>query len=175
MPFQTKRIEFADERDRLRGELEDAAEKQVTWEERALDGNEIAQQHVQQQAFRANRLQNQIQALEWAEAQWDVGGIELAGLTAGEVNRAEDTVDEITEARERDVWVALGTRNAPYLEHDPDEIRQEDLDRTIVNVFDLPLAFVRWAESRISDLSHLGGDEGNAYGELLQEKRNKNR
>lgn len=163
MPLQTKEIDFEAERERLRDQMEEIAEKQVEWSH----DDERAQQLLVQ----GNELNNRRNILAQMADEWGVGSVALAGLTAGEINRVEDTVESNNGVRERDAWVALGTHDAPYLEHDPEAVAQDAYEETVANVVDLPLAYVRWAEGKISELSHLDEATGNSYLELVREKQ----
>lgn len=163
MNLQNKTIDFGEESERLRDEMEEVAERQVKYE-----GNPEKEQELMQLG---NELNNQINLLQILADEWGEGSVTLTGLTAGEVNRVEDTVEDNPGVRERDAWVAIGTREAPYVEHDPDAVVQEDFEETVAAVTDLPLAYVRWAEGRISELSHLSEESGNGYLELVREKQ----
>lgn len=169
MPLQTKEIQFEAERERLREQMEEIAEKQVEWE-----GDE---ERAQQLLVQGNELNNRCNILERMGDEWGVESVTLAGLTAGEINLVEDIVEHNDGVNERDAWVAVGTHDAPYLEHDPDnrpespgQYRQQVME-TVAEVVSLPLAYVRWAEGKISELSHLDEATGNSYLELVREKQ----
>jgi hypothetical protein len=163
MPLDTQSIEFAAERERLHEQMLELAEEQAELDDTTQRANDLLQL--------GNELNNQRNILDHLSEEWDVDGVSLAGLTAGEVNRVEDTVDGNPGVRERDAWVAIGTREAPYLEHDPDAITQAEFEETVANVVELPLPYVRWAEGRISELSHLAEESGNGYLDLVRAKR----
>lgn len=165
MALRTETIDFEAEKERLREDMDDVAEKMSTF-----DGQSDKAESLM---GRGNQLQRFIDALEWAESEWGMDSIEFASLSAGEVNRVEDTVNDNPTVRHRDAWVAIGTRGAPYVKHDPEEIEQGDYEDSITHLVDtVPLPFIRWAEEQISDLSHLGTDEGNGFLDLVREKRN---
>lgn len=168
MPLQVTEIDFQDEIARLETRMEDVAEKQVEWSHN--------EDRAQELLIRGNELNNQANVLrDFAEGNVDgwpaFETVTLAGLTAGEVNRVEDTVESNPGVRERDAWVGIGTRDGPYVEHDPDAVRQDGYEQTVANVTDLPLAYVRWAEGRITELSHLDEGKGNGYLKLVREKQ----
>jgi len=174
MALRTKTIDLEAERDRLQEQMADIAQQQADWEETVAESdgdNEAAARRVRQLTQQGNELNNQRNILAWAQDEWGVESVTLAGLTTGEVNRVEDTIEKIPAARERDAWVALGTHEAPYLDHEPRNITQDEYEQTVRAVADLPLPYVRWAEAKISELSHLSEAEGNAYLELVQDKR----
>lgn len=169
MPLQTEYVDFEEERKRLYGEMEEIAEQQANWDGRdeharqlMQQGNAIENQHTVLKALMEGDIQG-VPAME---------GVTLAGLTTGDVNRVEDIVEKHSSVRERDAWVAIGTIDAPYLQHDPDgDFTMSEYEDTVLAVTDLPLPYVRWAEGRISELSHLGADEGNGYLALVREKQ----
>lgn len=164
MPLQTDTIDLKAERTRLYTEMEEVAEQQAEW------GHNDAR--AQQLLARGNELNNHYHILDWAMDEWGIETVELAGLSAGEINRVGDFVDEHESVRELQPWVAVGTRDAPYLEHDPDNIRPGEFETTVFRlVDDVPLAYQQWAEQRIHELTHMTESEGNAYLQLVDEKR----
>jgi len=164
MPLQTKTFEFDAERERLRDEMNDVAEQQADWDFDTDQGQRLLS--------RGNELQTFINILGVVDDQWDVDSVELAGLSPGEVNRVADFAESNDGVQERDPWVAVGTHSAPYLEHDPENIRPGDFEATVgVIVDDVPLAYLRWAQSQINELSHLDDGLGNGYLDLVLEKR----
>jgi len=174
--LDTETITLADERARLRDRMNDLADRQVEWADTANDADEPeqtrrqARQRVQELTQQGNELNNQVRILELIGQEWGIESVTLKGLSAGDVNRVEDTTDTHDAVRERDAWVALGTVDAPYVHHDPDAVTQDDYETTVQTVVDLPLAYVRWAEGKISELSHLSEAEGNGYIELVEGK-----
>jgi hypothetical protein len=174
--IDTKEINLEQERDRLRSRMDDLAETQTEWAATANDPDEPeqtrrkARQRIEQLTTQGNELNNQANILQLIEDEWGIESVTLKGLSAGDVNRVEDIVENHPAVRERDAWVALGTADAPYLCHDPDAVAQDNYEDTVAAVADLPLAYVRWAEGKISELSHLSQAEGNGYIELVQEK-----
>jgi len=164
MPLQTETINLSDERDRLREEMEEVAEEQADWGFDTDQGQRLLQ--------RGNELQTFISILEHVGEEWDVDSVTLAGLSPGEVNRVSDFADAHEGVQERDPWVAVGTHDAPYVDHDPTAITEDGFEQTVMNIVDdVPLAYVRWAEARINELSHLGDGLGNGYLDLVLEKR----
>lgn len=172
MPLRTEHIQFEDEIQDLREDMNDLAEKAST-----LSENGAPDEQIKQVIHQGNELNNQINILEALqggelESYDPVDGVTLAGLTAGEVNLVEDIVDKHESVRHRDAWVAIGTRDGPYLEHDPSEgLSIGRVEDSVVAVADLPLPYVRWAEEKISQLSHLSEGEGNGFLALVQEKQ----
>lgn len=169
MPLQTNTVDLEAEAERLRAEMAEVAEEQAEW-----DGND---QQAQQLMARGNQLDRYaaiLDAIRRGEVETvdAFDSVTVAGLSPGEINRVEDTVEANDGVRERDAWVAIGLRDAPFVEHDPDAITQEEFEDTVANIVsDVPLPFVRWAEEQISELSHLGADEGNGYLALVREKQ----
>lgn len=171
MPLQVKEIEFEAERERLREEMEDTAEEQAEW----ATGDGTNAEYLQQLQARGTTLQEYRRTLGKAiEGELEplpaFDGVTLAGLSPGDINRAEDFADEHDNVRFRDAFVAIGTHDAPYLRHDPEGVTAEEYAATVGEIVDsVPLPFIRWAEERISDFSHLGGEMGNEYTRLLLE------
>lgn len=165
MPLDTQTYDIETERERLQDEMERMAERQAEYEAKGND------RQARELLREGNELDNQHETLGRLADEWNVDGVELAGLTVGEINLAEDVADENKEPRVRDTWVAAGTQEAPYLAHEPGNITKSDFEETVVNVMDLPMPYVRWAEGKIADLSHLGADMGNGYLALVRDKR----
>lgn len=172
MPLQTQTIDLNAEIQRLQSEMEEVAEKHAT-----LTANDAPDEQATQVLQQGNNLNNQINVLtalqDGALEGYDpVESVTLAGLTAGEVNLVEDIVDGNAGVRHRDAWVAIGTREGPYLEHDPEsQLSVGGVKPSVVSVADLPLPYVQWAEQKISELSHVSEEEGNGFLELVQEKQ----
>lgn len=170
MPLREKRIDFESECERLQEQMEEVAEQQVELKKKGKP------EKAEQVLIQGNELNNQKNILQ-ALMDGGVEGVEpmdsilLAGLTAGEVNRVEDTVEDDVSLRERDAWVAIGTIEGPYVHHDPGNVKQKEYEASCHAVTDLPLPYVRWAEGRISELSHLAQEAGNGYIELVQAKQ----
>lgn len=165
MPIQTETYDIDDEIERLESEMDTLGEEQL---------DQPNDSPLQQDLFdRGAQLQRYVGILDHVSTAWDVDSVTLAGLAPGEINRIQDTADEHPDVRVRDCWVALGTVDAglPYVNHDPDEIEDAAYIETIQAVVDeTPIAFVRWAEERINDLTH-PGSEGNEYRRLLAAKQ----
>ena len=168
MPLRTKTIDFDSETHRLTEKMDELAEQQ------ANTTNARQAEQLLERGTQLDRFSTVLEKLAAGEVETveQFDEVELAGLSPGEVNLVADIVDEHERVRERDAWVAVGTHNAPFVEHDPEEMTEEGIRKTIFRlVDDVPLPFVRWAEERISDLSHLGMDEGNGYLQRVKEKR----
>lgn len=172
MPLTTETVDLQAEYDRLTEEMERFADRQAS----EPVGSEAAAQ-ASQHGQRMERLRSGVawamQAHDdpdvpfWTEA---VEVVTLSALTNGERHRVRDTADE-TGAKLSDCYVAAGTYDAPYLAHDPEAIAEEAFRETVQHVVDAHPAFVDWAESRISDISRVGGDTGKSYRTLVLEKR----
>lgn len=162
MPLDTREYDLDAAVERLTEDMEAAAERQAE----APVGSDAAEQAAQR-GQRAERLRS---GVRWAVEAWDAESVALAALTNGERRRVLDTVDD-TGWNMADCYVAAGTYEAPYLEHDPEAVVQEDYEDTVLNVVDLHPAFVDWAESRVRDLGRMGDEEGKSYRALVLEKR----
>lgn len=174
MPLSVETVDLDAERERLRAEMEETAEEQAEWATGDHSNGSI--EYVQQLQSRGTTLQEYRAILEKAQNGdlEDLPAFEsvtLAGLSPGDVNRAEDFADDNPDVRFRDAFVAIGTHDAPWLAHDPESVRDDDYEATVLNIVDdVPLPLVRWAEEYIGELSHLGGEMGNEYTKLLLEK-----
>lgn len=171
MPLRTEYINFNDEIQSLKDEREDIADRVAQMDD------DTPSRLAQRAISNGNDLHNQINILE-ALRDGDVDdlpaveGVELAGLTDGEIALVEDVVDKHSNVKHRHPWVAIGTREGPYLEHDPEEALSVDaVEETVVRVGDLPRPYVEWAEEKISQLSHLSEEQGNGFLRLVSEKQ----
>jgi len=164
MALRTKEIDLEAEQNRLRDEMEEVAEKLVEWQ----DDPQKAQGYMEA----GEELRSQINALEWAREQWDVDSVTLAELSEGERTRVDHFVDDHEGIAERVPFVAVGTHDAPYLEHDPENVTEEDFKETVQTlVDDVRIPFITWAESKIGSLSGLDEGNSNEFTELVQAKQ----
>lgn len=103
---------------------------------------------------RGELLEVHREGIEWALDEWDVDSVALGALTSGEFAKVQHyTSDDSADQAVRNVYVAVGTSDAPYV--------GEGIEETIVNVADSNPYFVRWAESKINGLLSRG-DSGNS-------------
>lgn len=166
MDGNTVTIDIADERERLKSKMDDVADRQV---DIALeDETGVAQQELSRLQSRGTDLQEYRDALE----AWDVDEITVRKLTAGDSYFLADFVDDNQGIAEDAAFIAIGTVDAPYLEHDPDSFKRdpEAVLETVGAVCDLDIPVSNWLEERISELSHLGAGTGNEYTNLLLDK-----
>jgi hypothetical protein len=94
-------------------------------------------------------------------AGWGTDTITLGAPTKGEADRVDNAVDTL-DCAYQNAWVAVATVEAPYLEHDPHNIGQAALHKTIGNVARLHPNFVEWVDHRADSLSQ-GGDTGKSF------------
>jgi hypothetical protein len=164
MPLQTETVHFSNEIQRLEQEREDLAEQVADLDDDNPEIERLAQQGQELDSF--------LQGLRWACEEWDVDSVTLAGLTGGEFGKVEDGLSGAARDNNgpspgatRVHLVAEGTVEAPY-------ISEEMSDREKISaVSQLPLHFLKWAESRVDTLSTVGEDTGNSFGDLVAEKR----
>lgn len=175
MTFRETAVVFAEEISRLESERETLAEEIV-----AMDASNPQRQR---KAQRGNEIDTFLDGLEWAQnahddediPQWDedVDRITLSGLTGGEFGALEGEVSDMaggdTPAAqvERVAKVRLGTVDAPYLESG------QSKSQATAAVAGLPVGFLRWAGSRIDELSSVGNGERSDFASLLAEKQSK--
>lgn len=162
MPIKTNTYDLEAERDRLAGDMDEYAEMQAE--------NPVGSGAAQQAARLGQQAQQYKSGIDWALAEWGVSAVTLSALSHGERTRVLDTVER-NDWPHTDCYVAAGTYDAPYLEHDPEAVTQDAFEETALNVADLHPAFVDWVEARITDLSRVGDDTGKSYETLVLEKR----
>lgn len=172
MPLRTEYIDFEDEIQGLREDMNDAAERLSQMNED--DPEEIAGLTMRE----GQQCETYIEFFEDLTAGEVPGmpsmeGVELAGLTSGELDLVDDIVEKHSNMRRRHAKVAIGTRgDAPYLEHDPEDALSVDAcEETALQVASLPRPYVNWAAERIGEYSYLSDDRGNAFLALASEKK----
>jgi hypothetical protein len=172
MPLRTEYIEFEAEIESLQADMEDAADRLAEMDE---DTPERLAAKVLQEGRDAETYINFLQSLTEGEAanMPAMEGVELAGLTSGELDLVDDIVEKHSNMRRRHAWVAVATQgDAPYLAHDPSEpLTVEACEESAMQVADLPRPFVEWCEERIGELSHLSESRGNGFLELASAKK----
>lgn len=92
---------------------------------------------------------------------WDIDSITLGALTKGDENRVSQAVEDI-ECTRQDAYVAVAVTDAPFLEHDPEDMSQIEYQKTIRNVVDLHPDFVGWVDAETGDLAS-AGDSGKSF------------
>lgn len=171
MPLDTRTYDLADVADSLHERMAEKASAQADYD-RGTDGAaQAAEEGQRYQQFRAGMLW----ALGFPDrdsdmgANWNTDSVTLASLTAGDRQLITD-IHRDEEMPRSNLYVAVGTVDAPYVKHDPDAITRDGLVETAVAIADIHPHFSDWAETEISELSGMGA-EGNAYRKLVQEKR----
>lgn len=167
MTLNRREYDLTDEYDRLDERVAEYAREYND----AANGSDYqkvaAQQGRQAQDFRSG--------VSWAlghpdgdlpGAGWDTDSVAFGAPTKGDINRVDDAIEELPNVSRQDALVAVATVDAPYLEHDPENIGQSAFHRTIRAVAGLHPDFVRWADDRIDALSQ-GGDSGNSFMESV--------
>jgi len=174
MPLRTEHINFDEEVQRLEHEREELAEQ-------VAEADDAPERLVQE----GRELDAHLQGVRWARDRaarddavgaWDrdVDGIDLAGLTGGEFGHVEDAVvadaldrgdTRVGDGLTRIYYVAKATRDAPYVD---DTMSFED---RIHAVSQLPVPFLKWAKSRVDELTRVGGEEGNSFDDLVAAKQ----
>lgn len=173
MPLTEREFDLSDEYDRLDEKVAEHAERYST----AENGSDYQQVAAQQ----GRQAQDHRSGVAWAlgfpddplpGSGWDVETVSFGAPTKGDVNRVNDAVESI-DCNRQDAYVAVATVDAPFLEHDPNDIGQATLKRTIRAVADLHPDFVAWADSRIDSLSQ-GGDSGKSFMASVMEQTSAN-
>lgn len=156
MPLDTRRYDFEEEIADLEAQIDDLADQVAEMDPTSERAKSLES--------RGNTLDTYRRGLEWAAEEWDVDAVELGGLNAGEYGRMQDKLPEGGGGgATRIYYVASGTVDAPYV--------ADDLETSVANVAQLPIAYAKWAEAQINDLTSVGGDEGNRFYASLAERR----
>lgn len=164
MPLDTQTYDLDAEIDRMEQEREETAERLAD-----IDGDSPATQDLAEQG---QDLTRHLSGLQWLRAEFDADSITLGAITNGERNRIREVVSSASGAGvQQNAYVAQGTLEAPYLQHDPEETTIGAFEDTVAAVADLHPAFVDWAESEITDLGRMDGEMGNSFRDLVAEKR----
>ena len=162
MPLTEREYDLEAEYDRL--------DERVAEHAREYADAENGSTYQQVAARRGRTAQDHRSGVAWAlgfpdgdvaGAGWDTDTVTLGAPTKGDVDRVEDAVATLECARQN-AYVAVATVDAPYLEHDPENIGQAALHKTIGAVARLHPDFVAWADDRIDALSQ-GGDTGKSF------------
>lgn len=164
---ETKEIVLAEERDRVIDAAQELADRAAETDPSTDLYDDLVS--------RGNRLDTHRRAIEWALDEWDVESITFRALTLGDDARIADQMNGrgSNPGSERNWEIALGTYDAPYLEHDPEEVTQSALERTVRNVAQIEsIAFGRWATAQVDKLSAAGNWNGEqSFARLLAEKQ----
>lgn len=165
MPLDTHEYDISAEISEMEQEREETAEQLA-----GIDDDSPATQELAETGQRLDRF---ISGLSWFQSEFDADSVTLGALTNGERNRIQTVVQEASGAGvQQNAYVAQGTVEAPYVEHDPDATTMGQFKDTVAAVADLHPAFVDWAESEITDLGRMDGEMGNSFRDLVAEKRN---
>lgn len=164
MPLQTEEFVFDDEIERLEAERADLADKVAE-----IDPSNPATERLAQQG---QTLDAHLQGVQWACDEWDVDSVTLGGLTGGEFGQVEDQVvadnadgGSPGPGATRVYLVAKGTIEAPYIDDG-----MSDNER-IAAVAQLPATYLKWAKTRVDDLTSVGNGAGKSFGDLVAAKR----
>lgn len=154
----------------LDGEVKSLTEEMQEWAEkqaRVEFGSEAAKR-IEYEGSEVERLRG---GVAWASQEFG-GDVTLRPLTDGARRAVRHLIDE-TAFEYDQCMVAVGTTDAPYVEHDPDALSpdNDDLRETLANIADLHPAYVDWASGKIQDLGSMGDDLGNSYQAMLLETR----
>ena len=124
---------------------------------------------------RASRLDVHRRAVEWARENWDTESIVIRALSFGDDARLDEHAGSGPERR---LWqIAIGTVEAPYLEHDGHEYPDVSIDAvkdTVATVDSpaVPIAVGRWVQDRTDEVSTVGNLNGDgSYATSLAAKR----
>lgn len=162
MPLATETIDIDDEIERLDDERQSKAQEQAEYPPSSNAAQQLAAEGQQADRYRKGLL--------WLRDNYDVSEITLSALTNGERRRVSNTDDANPYSR-ADIYVSAGSYDAPWVEHDPESVSQDDFEETIRNVLDLDPALVDWMNQRIGSIDTVGGETGKSYATLVLENR----
>lgn len=168
MPLQTRAYDLAEEVQRL-----EDRRRELAAEARALAPDDPERQAlIEENADIETYLDGLEGVLDPPAAvsipQFD--HVTLAGLTGGEYGRVEDTLvdaaldrgnDSVGNGAQRVHLVAKGTVEAPYVDSDA------GYDQRVAATAQLPLGYLKWAESRVDEMTSVGNDERESFESLL--------
>jgi hypothetical protein len=165
MPLDTETIVLVEERDRILEAREELAAK--------VAGIEAGNPAHDGLVAEGKRLDNRLQGVEWAIAEWDVDTVTLAAPTGGEWGRMEDRLAEARDGADitpgqgasRVYTVAQGTVEAPYVAD------AETFEATLSATAQLPVPYLKWAQAKINDLMSVGNGERRSFDALVAAKR----
>ena len=160
--MQEREINLENEVEELTEEMQEWAEKQS----QAEFGSDLAKE-LQFEAQQAERLR-----LGVASAKTEFSEITLQPKTDG-LRRAIRDLTQETAYDSDQCTVAVCSVDAPYVEHNPNEISitDDELHKTLANIPDLHPAFVDWAYDKIEELGAMDAELGNSYLDMLMEAR----
>ena len=162
MPLDTQTYDLESTIQDLEAEREDLADRMAD----ADPESPAAQQLIEE----GQQVDRYLSGLEWYRAEFDADELTLGALTNGERHRVQDVAGDTAGARQN-AYVAMGTVDGAYLEHDPEAVTNGDLSETTMRVADLHPAFVDWAEQEITELGRMDGDTGKSFRALVLERR----
>jgi len=147
---------LTDEMDELAGELAD------------LPFKSDAAKELQ---FQGQTKQRYRDGVSWASESFG-SSVTLRPLTDGSRRAVRDLTEQTGYDRDQ-CLVAVGTVEAPYVEHDPDSLSptNDSLKATLANIAELHPAYVDWANNRIRDMGVMSSELGNSFSDMLLEKR----
>ena len=166
MPLDEREVVLSDEADRLEAELVELDEQIAS-----LDPDNPAYDRID---GRGRSVDLYLDGLQWALDNWDADSVTIAGLTGGEFGKVEDELADAAAARQRRggqpgarrvYLVAFGTVDAPYV---GDEMSD---DERVSAASGLPLAYQKWAEAQVNELSTVGGNGRGGWRQSATEKR----
>ena len=162
--MQAKTIDLEKEVERLTEEMQELTEKQADYE-----FSSQLSRRVEYEGETVGRYRN---GVAWASGEF--GEVTLRPITDGLRRAIRDLNNETGYDRDQ-CLVAIGSQEAGYVEHDPNELTpdSDDLRDTLANIADLHPGYVDWASERISDLGSMSSDLGNSYTDMLLETRAK--
>lgn len=165
MPLDTRTIDLASELESLKQEREDKATELVELPDDAPASAQLAQEGVQ--------LDNYINGLAWAVEEYGEINIVVGSVNSGERNLVQDIADDLPGSALSNVYIAVGTRDAPWLAHDPNQLAKqtESIKETVKETTGFHPSFEDYLEREIRELESVGSGTGKSFRELVLAKR----
>jgi len=163
MSLEPRTIDLEQEFDDLLGEMDE-------WSDKQSDAP-FGSQASKRMEFEARTLENYSNGVAWALDTYGTD-ITLRPLTDGARRVVRDLTNDTGYDRDQ-CLIAVGTVDAPFIEHDPESLSptDEDLKATLANITELHPDFVDWCGEKIQDLGSMGAELGNSYTDMLLKRR----
>lgn len=165
MPLDTQTIDLGSELESLKQEREDKASELVDLPDDAPAAAQLAQEGIE--------LDNYINGLGWAVEEYGEINIVVGSVNSGERNLVQDIADDLPGSALSNVYIAVGSRDAPWLEHDPNQLvnQTESIKDTVKETTGFHPSFEDYLEKEIRELESVGSGMGKSFRELVLEKR----
>jgi len=168
VPTQTQHYDLHDEVQRL-----EQKRRELAREAAGLDRDDPERQDILQENGEIEAHLDGLEGVLDPPAEVSVpqfAEVTLAGLTGGEYGRVEDTLvntaldrgdGSVGNGAQRVHLVAKGTVEAPYIDEDA------SYERQVATTAQLPLGYLKWAESRVDQMTSVGNGDRESFESLI--------